>query len=66
MSIFIFTIAILATLLVFSPYPPLARTCLYCGKKRPLINWITSLDKDYCDGCIDTFNEEIRSKKTKK
>lgn len=52
-------------LTMFSPLPMLGRKCLYCGKRRPLLNWLCSIEKDYCDDCLDKMNDEIRQKRTR-
>lgn len=49
------------TLLI--PFPLLGRKCLFCGKRRSLVNWLCSLDNDYCDDCLDKENDEIRHKR---
>jgi len=47
-----------------APLHILGRKCLYCGKRPPLLNWLCSLEKDYCDDCLDKLNDEIRHKRT--
>lgn len=60
-----FIALVLLVLLAILPCRPLARKCFRCRKMRHPASWLTSLDKDYCDDCIDAFNEEIRNKKCK-
>lgn len=58
------TVLLLTIVLALCPFPPLARKCQHCGKMRPPVSWITSLDKSYCDDCLDVQNKEIRDKKS--
>lgn len=51
------------TVLAFSPLSLFSRRCQHCGKKRSAAARFTSLDKNYCDDCLDVLNQEIRDKK---
>lgn len=45
------------------PLPIIGKRCAHCGKLRPVLFWLCSLDKNYCDDCLDQFNADIRNKK---
>ncbi len=57
-------IIVVCSLFVFIfPLPFFGKKCAYCGKLRPALFWLFSLDKHYCDDCLDKFNADIRNKK---
>ncbi|WP_204247284.1 hypothetical protein [Enterobacter ludwigii] len=39
------------------------KRCARCNKKRCVLDRIFGLDKEYCDHCLLTVNQEIRDKR---
>lgn len=66
MSLWMLTLTFFSLLiLMLCPFPPFGNKCLHCGKHRPPLHWLCSLDNEYCDDCLDMMNEEIRNTRTR-